>query len=446
MGCAGSRPNLLPNLSSNHNLSSPHKGFILFDSKTIEYLKVNELEIKQKLKERCELKLFKTGAGSKSSLLRSAKRTLLSSSNNANNTINSSDVFTNNGTAAAEAANSSKSNKLNGSLSVDQNEANSIKINMIVSAVEYVLKYALNDFDIENFKSSNQLSLKQIRKEIMKKNQIGKVSSSKLNNSLSMSNATASSSSAASNTATLSTSTTINDFSLHSNKSANPVFYKQALITAIDEFGLFIQENFIIINEFIHEDSATDQSKLQSGQTINEEKTEIKKTETESSESSEEEALKLKEALALARQNFYKGKVSTLCLTKTGGYVVKEIKDKQESDGLVIVAPPSSSPLPNSEPNEDIKNDDTSIEQNHSEQIKEQSALVESIPVVNDVSLTVNQPETEIPTQNQELADDVELIKRLINKAFDFSLQVGKFNYHRYGLRNKKMNIKQQIK
>jgi len=261
-----------------------------------------------------------------------------------------------------------------------------------------------------------------------------------------MSNATASSSSAASNTATLSTSTTINDFSLHSNKSANPVFYKQALITAIDEFGLFIQENFIIINEFIHEDSATDQSKLQLGQTINEEKTEIKKTETESSESSEEEALKLKEALALARQNFYKGKVSTLCLTKTGGYVVKEIKDKQESDGLVIVAPPSSSPLPNSEPNEDIINDDTSIEQNHSEQIKEQSALVESIPVVNDVSLTVNQPETEIPTQIQELADDVELIKRLINKAFDFSLQVGKFNYHRYGLRNKKMNIKQQIK
>ncbi len=60
MGCAGSRPNLLPNLSSNHNLSSPHKGFILFDSKTIEYLKVNELEIKQKLKERCELKLFIT--------------------------------------------------------------------------------------------------------------------------------------------------------------------------------------------------------------------------------------------------------------------------------------------------------------------------------------------------------------------------------------------------
>jgi hypothetical protein len=47
----------------------------------------------------------------------------------------------------------------------------------------------------------------------------------------------------------------------------------------------------------------------------------------------DEESLKLKEALELARQNFYKGKMSMVCLTKAGGYVVKEIKE-QTNDSL----------------------------------------------------------------------------------------------------------------
>ena len=104
----------------------------------------------------------------------------------------------------------------------------------IDAAVDYVLKYALNDFDIENFKSSNHLSMKQIRKDIVKKN--NSVSSlSKLNNSVN--NSTAGTLSNQSKTATLS-------------KGFDASFYKQALNVAIDEFGLFVQENFIIINEF----------------------------------------------------------------------------------------------------------------------------------------------------------------------------------------------------
>lgn len=40
-------------------------------------------------------------------------------------------------------------------------------------------------------------------------------------------------------------------------------------------------------------------------------------------------ALKLKEALEVARQNFYKGKVSLVCLSKHGGgYVVKEMQQQ----------------------------------------------------------------------------------------------------------------------
>ena len=82
MGCAGSRPSqLIPNLGSHHNhhTNSPHKGFILFNAKTIEYLQANEPEIKEKLKHRCEQKLakvFQQSASSKS-LLNNAKRTLL---------------------------------------------------------------------------------------------------------------------------------------------------------------------------------------------------------------------------------------------------------------------------------------------------------------------------------------------------------------------------------
>ena len=110
------------------------------------------------------------------------------------------------------------------------------KASAIDAAVDYVLKYALNDFDIENFKSSNHLSMKQIRKDIMKKN--NSVSSlSKMNNSISM-NTNAPATAAANKNATL------------SQKSCDAALYKQALNAAIDEFGLFVQENFIVINEY----------------------------------------------------------------------------------------------------------------------------------------------------------------------------------------------------
>jgi hypothetical protein len=54
---------------------------------------------------------------------------------------------------------------------------------------------------------------------------------------------------------------------------------------------------------------------------------------------SEEEALKLKEAIELARQNFYKGKLSMVCLTKTGGYVVKEVNEKESPIPEGLLAP-----------------------------------------------------------------------------------------------------------
>lgn len=61
-----------------------------------------------------------------------------------------------------------------------------------------------------------------------------------------------------------------------------------------------------------------------------EEKTTVESVTTATTTSEEEaEALKLKEALEVARQNFYKGKVSLVCLSKHGeGYVVKEMQNQ----------------------------------------------------------------------------------------------------------------------
>ncbi len=175
----------------------------------------------------------------------------------------------------------------------------------IDAAVDYVLKYALNDFDIENFKSSNHLSMKQIRKDIMKKNQ--SVSSlSKLNNSI---NTQGTLPSQKTKTATLA-------------KGHDAAMYKQALNAAIDEFCLFVQENFIVINEFDKNSVAEN------------------KTEQEEDLDADAEAYKLKEALEVARHNFYKGKISMVCLTKAGGYVVKEVKEQPtcESESAVVLA------------------------------------------------------------------------------------------------------------
>ena len=150
--------------------------------------------------------------------------------------------------------------------------------------MDYVLKYAINDFDIEDFKSSNHLSMKQIRKDIMKKN-------SKLSGA---------------------------------GVSGDQAFYKVALNAAIDEFGSYIQENFIVINEFVARLEAEQQRARE-----NESSSGGANREGTPESLGDEEALKLKEALEVARQNFYKGKVSMVCLTKKGGYVVKEVNDKE---------------------------------------------------------------------------------------------------------------------
>lgn len=232
MGCTGSKPSLLLSGSSHHNhhhhhhtngngtINSPQKGFILFNSKTIDYLKANESDIKEKLKSRCKGKLNVGAATGKSSLL-NVKRNLLAA-----NTSATLPVSNGGGTGADVAA--------------------------IESAVDYVLKYAINDFDIENFKSSNQLSMKQIRKDIMKK--YSSTSGSRLSASRLLPNS--SSAQHSSDTLGAAKTGTLQSGAPPTTYSAS--YYKSALNTAIDEFGLFIQENFININEFEKKMSASD--------------------------------------------------------------------------------------------------------------------------------------------------------------------------------------------
>jgi hypothetical protein len=331
MGCAGSKPHL-PSLSSNH-INSPQKGFILFNAKTIEYLSANETDIKTKLIQRCEAKLIKTATISQSkSLLGNAKRSLLSSSQS-NQQIppsgsNSKDTSMVVVTAVDQQQDSTPTSKISNlslanSSSISAQLGNEYKPKefAIYSAVDYVLKYAINDFDIENFKSSNHLSMKQIRKDIMKKYTSSRQSSSKLNNSISNNNSINNNN--CTNTMTL--------------KCQDTAFYKLALHTAIDEFGSFIQENFININEF---QSTVKEKSLEPEDDVNKNgANDDNKSNTSSL--NDKEALKLKEALEVARQNFYKGKMSMVCLNKAGGYVVKEVKD-QTNDTSILDKSPSA--------------------------------------------------------------------------------------------------------
>ena len=322
MGCAGSKPHL-PSLSSNH-INSPQKGFILFNAKTIEYLSANETEIKSKLIQRCEAKLIKPATISQSkSLLGNAKRSLLPSSQS-NQQMPPNGKDTNIAAGADDSLTTSKKSNLslaNSSLISTQfgNEYKPKEF-AIYSAVDYVLKYAINDFDIENFKSSNHLSMKQIRKDIMKKYTSSRQSSSKLNSSISNNN---SMNNTSTNTMTL--------------KCQDTAFYKLALHTAIDEFGSFIQENFININEFqpiIKEKSVEAEDDVNKNGANDD-------NQSNTSSLNDKEALKLKEALEVARQNFYKGKMSMVCLNKAGGYVVKEVKD-QPNDTSILDKSPSA--------------------------------------------------------------------------------------------------------
>lgn len=353
MGCAGSKPHHLSSSSHHvhHHTNSPQKGFILFNARTIEYLKANESEIKAKLIERGEHKLLKaatmsggggggtlghSGNGHSKSLFGTSKKAALlaSASNDANKPA-----------AAAESNGSSKP------VETKFNEANKFKKSAIESAADYVLTYAINDFDIDNFKSSNHLSMKQIRKDIMKKNSAGGagISLSKLRDTAPGVSATLPGGEA--NTSIITATGTL--------KSSETTFYKLALNTVIDEFGLFIQENFVVINEF----NAAKQQNLSSSKSDEENAAKVSTTSGGTSKApggglnaEDEAALKLKEALELARQNFYKGKMSMVCLTKTGGYVVKEVKDNENAgQEVTVVTTATSGPNQVQEPITPIK-------------------------------------------------------------------------------------------
>lgn len=154
MGCTGSKPHLLltiggggsaNNGNANGNggglVASPsQKGFILFNPKTLVYLRANEHDIKSTLEKRCTQKLSNSTVGkSSSSILGKPKKSFLLS-----------------GTGATSVAASDE----------DSSKQTSA---LIEHAVAFVMNYALNEFDLNSFSRSNHLSMKQIRKDIMKK-------------------------------------------------------------------------------------------------------------------------------------------------------------------------------------------------------------------------------------------------------------------------------------
>lgn len=149
MGCTGSKPHLLltsgggsnggGGLGSNGNGLAPspsHKGLILFNSRTLAYLRAHQVEIGPALTKRCSQKLETAAIPvSKSSILKPKK------------------------TSAAAAISTSASAP---APLADQQP-------LIGQAVDYVMHYALNEFDLSSFSRSNHLSMKQIRKDILKK-------------------------------------------------------------------------------------------------------------------------------------------------------------------------------------------------------------------------------------------------------------------------------------
>lgn len=147
-----------------------------------------------------------------------------------------------------------------------------------------------------------------------------------------------------------------------------------ALNTAIDEFGSYVKEHFIAINEFDPEkvstkaangkvieakdEPETDERRQQQQQ--QQQADEKKTTESVTTTSEEEaEALKLKEALEVARQNFYKGKVSLVCLSKHGeGYVVKEMQNQTEQNAASAAAAVVGDLVVNHSPDTSLSNSD----------------------------------------------------------------------------------------
>ncbi len=82
--------------------------------------------------------------------------------------------------------------------------------------------------------------------------------------------------------------------------------YKKALNLGIDELDSYLKENSDKMNEY--------------------------QTETMNIKLAAESEYKLKDALEIARQMFYKGKYSNIYTTKSGGYIVREVVDDQVPD------------------------------------------------------------------------------------------------------------------
>lgn len=264
MGCAGSKQH---HLSSSALNLPPQKGFIIFNAKTIEYIRANEEQLKSTIRERCELKLCK------------------------------------NGTLKSTTITSTKSAAQQQPVQAQVKLLNDTQLSILESTIDSILKYAINDFDIETFKSSNHLSMKQIKKDILKKQ-------SSLHN-------------------TSNASTTLKSFSSNNDTS----YYKKALSVSIDEFGSLMQEKVIEIDEFKRKQT-DDEHIITDECPPNIPQIEITEAQvpTKTATINDNDSYTLKEALEIARRNFYSGKTSVVCTTNKGNYLVKEMKDSQMDD------------------------------------------------------------------------------------------------------------------
>jgi len=360
MGCAGSKHNhILTSGASNGHLNSPQKGFILFNANTQEYIRAYESQLKTELRGRCEPKLnaaesTRTGAGSlrfKSAKVPSAKGTGDSLG------------------AANEA--------LKKALAISDKE-----LAIVDEAIDNVLKYALNEFDLETFKStSNQLSMKHIRKDIMR-----------------------------------------NHAALAGSSATDHAFYKRALNTAIDEFGALVQERFIQINEFKvpgTKDPTTDsKDTLDSVKYVDEE---LKSDEYPAAPLEPTVPLvgmSLKEALEQARHNFYAGKMSMVCVTKAGSYVLKDVDGLKEESGPLEAVASEQTPAKESHEHKTLTMLDTRTQQ---------TARVALQPQINiedvDISATFKIIEANLSTAGDDCVSNESLNGSLASKLKRSSLE-----------------------
>lgn len=361
-GCAPSKPSLL-----NNHVNSPQKGFIIFNAKTIEFIKVHEHDLKTKIKEKCEQKLF-------------SNKTLKIKGKKLN--INEAAAVV--AAATSPTATESDDNQLlNSTLNNYEKEVATLDM-----TIDLVLKYVVEDFDIDNFKSnSNHLSLKQIKKDILKKyNTIPSLSQ---------------------NTSTSTNESKTNTLTLKQPQVDNS-FYKKALTTAIDEFGAVIQEQFILIAEFkgseeqqaqlFKQEKSLDKQELSNGGCGGGE--ESKKLISnngipiiEDSEIEGETTYTLKEALEQSRHNFYNGKKSIVLMTVSGRYILR--------DAPIVAAETSSGNLETSLNNSNKVNEMSS---NQNEEEEEEELLT---PVKPKTVTMFDTPKLQETTTEHE---DIEVV------------------------------------